>query len=80
MCMSSPSPQPLPPPPPPPELPPLPEPVEAPKRADEDVRRAREKDNRNKRNLRGDASTKVTGPRGIMAPVSTGSSTLLGGK
>lgn len=71
MCMSSPS-APTPPPPPPP----APEPA---KKASESVRRARDESKKKSRGLSGDASTQLTGARGLMQPANTANATLLGG-
>lgn len=72
MCMSS-APKAVAPPPPPP--PPAPEP----KKADDAIKRARKDAQTKARGLQGDRSTQLTGPRGLMAPATTATSTLLGG-
>jgi len=70
MCMSSPKPK-APPPPPPP--------VEAPKKANESVRRARDETKKKARSMAGDAASQITGPRGLMQTANTANKTLLGG-
>lgn len=78
MCMSSPEAPVIMAPPPPPPLPELPEEKEPPKKSDEAVKRAYSEASKKNRNLAGDRSTILTGPRGLMAPIKTGT-TLLGG-
>lgn len=58
----------------------MPEPPKPAERADDVVRNARKDQERKQRNLAGAKATKLTGPRGLMTPVSTGSTTLLGGQ
>jgi len=72
MCMSTPKPQAPPPPPPPP----APKPAT---KANESVRRARGESVKKSRSQAGDASTQLTGPRGLMAKANTANATLLGG-
>jgi hypothetical protein len=71
MCISSKPKRQAPPPPPPP-------PPKAPQKASESVRRSRDENKRKFRNLSGDASTQITGPRGLMAPAATAGTSLLG--
>lgn len=75
MCGSSIFKKPKPPAPPPPP----PKPKEPATKADESVRRARDEQQLKQRNLAGDRSTLMTGPRGLMAQANTETSTLLGG-
>ncbi len=69
MCMSSKAPSA----PPPPAPPPAPA-----KKAGEAVRRARDESKKKSRSMAGDASTQLTGPRGLMSPANTANKTLLG--
>lgn len=72
MCVSSAPKAPAPPAPPPP-------PPEPATKADPDVRKARTDTQRRARSLAGAQSTIITGARGLLAPESTGQTTLLGG-
>lgn len=68
----APKPAPLPEPPPPP-----PEPE--PRKTNEAVRKARREEVKRVSSLRGDRSTLLTGPSGLMKEANTGTTTLLGG-
>jgi hypothetical protein len=70
MCVSAPKMEAPPPP------PPAPKPA---KKANESVRRARSQSQKRSRAAGGDASTQLTGPRGLMAPANTANATLLSG-
>ena len=72
MCVFSSPKVPAPPPPPPP-------PPEPPTKAAEPVRRARQEQITKQRAAAGANSTFLTGARGLLAPESTGKTTLLGG-
>ena len=63
----------------PPKLAPLP-PEPAPKAspASEQVKMAKRQTDKQIRNLQGSRSTNLTGPQGLMAPVNTGTASLLG--
>lgn len=57
-------------------LPPAPVPKASP--AAEQVKIAKRQQDKQTRNLKGGASTRLTGPQGLMTAVNTGTSTLLG--
>lgn len=59
--------------------PPPPPPPQAAKKAGASVRRARSESQTKSRSMAGDASTQLTGPRGLMAPAKTATTTLMGG-
>jgi len=61
----------------PPSLPPPP--PEPAKKSDAAVKRARDDTEKRQRSLAGAQSTFLTGSRGLLAPESTGQTTLLGG-
>jgi hypothetical protein len=65
--------------PPAPKVQPLPpEPAPKAKQSSEQVKMAKRQQETQQRNLKGSASTNLTGPQGLMAPVNTGTSILLG--